>query len=263
MGLPVDIIDKENAVDKIGIWIDESKKLRQIVTAYSEFYVTGTRDKDFSQIMKDSDMVTPDGISVLAAAEYLKRSKGKSLLGKILEGLVTGKKILKGELGETVTGVWLFDRLTKEAADKGWRVFLLGGWDNVSSRTAKMLLKRFPKLKISFDMGETRVGTDPITDKRVVQKINDFKTDILFVAYNPIKQEKWIANHKELLRVKVAIGVGGTFNEYLGEFKKAPLWMENSGLKWLWRVWVEPRRLGRILRAVVVFPWLVFMESLN
>jgi len=61
----------------------------------------------------------------------------------------------------------------------------------------------------------------------------------------------------------VAIGVGGTFNEYLGEFKKAPVWMEKHGLKWLWRLIIQPHRWRRMIDAVIVFPWLVFRESLK
>jgi N-acetylglucosaminyldiphosphoundecaprenol N-acetyl-beta-D-mannosaminyltransferase len=116
---------------------------------------------------------------------------------------------------------------------------------------------------VAYDAGESRVGTDRAVDERVVHKINAFKPDLLFVQYNPVKQEKWIAGHLSRLQARVIMGVGGTFNEYLGDFKAAPVWMERVGLKWLWRMIVEPKRLGRIFRAVVVFPWLVFVRSLR
>ncbi|KKS91797.1 MAG: Glycosyl transferase, WecB/TagA/CpsF family [Candidatus Collierbacteria bacterium GW2011_GWC2_43_12] len=263
MGIPVDILNRWETMERLDDWLKVPiSRPRMIVTAYSEFFVYAQNDPEFSRVIKKADLITPDGVSVLAAVKYMKAAKQKTLLGKIAEGIKIGGEILAGRVGETVTGVWLFSELTKVAEKKGWKIFLLGGWGDVSARTAEMLLKRFPRLRVEYDSGEARVGTDKATDGRVVKKINAFKPDILFVAYNPVKQEKWIASHLSQLKVGVAVGVGGTFNEYLGEFKKAPEWMERMGLKWLWRVILEPRRIGRILRGVIVFPWLVFRSSL-
>ena len=131
----------------------------------------------------------------------------------------------------------------------------------MSGRATVMLQKRFPGIKVAYDEGEERVGSDEKKNKQVIAKINEFEPDILFVSYNPIKQEKWMYKHRSQLKAKIGIGVGGTFNEYLGEFKKAPTLMERMGLKWLWRLMVEPRRFGRIMRAVIVFPWLVFKKG--
>lgn len=269
MGLPVDVLSKQETVKKIVDWLKQTRRRpKMVVTAYSEFYVTAQRDPVFAQIIQKADLVTPDGVSVLAAAKYLektqriKNSNKKAKIARMLwEGLRVGGEILAGKVGEPVTGVFLFEELTKLAAKSSWKVFLLGGWNNVSSRTAKRLLERFPRLRVAYDQGEDRVGTDRAVDERVVRKINAFKPDLLFVQYNPVKQEKWIASHLSSLQAGVVMGVGGTFNEYLGEFRPAPVWMERMGLKWLWRVMVEPKRGGRIFRAVVVFPWLVFARS--
>jgi len=261
LGAPADILTKSEFLEEITKIIQSTQKMKLLVTAYSEFYVQGTRDTDFLNIMRKADLVTPDGVSVLAAVKYMNRAKGKSLGVRLGQGIRVGSEILAGSVGETVTGVWLFENLTKMAEKNNWKVFLLGGWDGVCEKTARMLLKRFPKLKLAYDAGETRVGTDEAINKRVLEKINDFAPDILFVAYNPIKQEKWLAKHQGQLKVKMGMGVGGTFDEYAGKIKKAPRWMENMGLKWLWRVMIEPKRFGRIMRAVVVFPWLVFRDS--
>jgi len=264
LGLPVDILSRQETVDKIDGWLrSPDRKPKMIVTAYSEFFVAAQRDTIFSEIIKKADLVTPDGISVLAAVKYSKRVRGKNIFQKTGEGLRVGGEILSGEVGETVTGVFLFEELLKLAEKRGWKVFLLGGWGDVSLRTATLALERFPKLRVSYDSGENRVGTDRAVDDRVVKKINAFKPDLLFVQYNPVKQEKWIASHLSRLKAGVVMGVGGTFNEYLGNFQSAPVWMERVGLKWLWRMMVEPKRVGRIFRAVIVFPWLVFWRSLE
>jgi N-acetylglucosaminyldiphosphoundecaprenol N-acetyl-beta-D-mannosaminyltransferase len=208
--------------------------------------------------------VTPDGVSVLAAVSYEKRvAQIGGWLGKLAMGLKVGRDVLAGRLGETVTGVWLFEELCREAGKKRLKVFLLGGWGGVAERASVILLERFPGIKVAYDPGESRAGTDGSIDRRVVERINRFKPDILFVAYSPVVQEKWIDAHREVLKAKVAIGVGGTFDEYAGKLALAPEWMSRSGLKWLWRLWLQPKRLRRILRAVIVFPWLVYKGSLK
>jgi exopolysaccharide biosynthesis WecB/TagA/CpsF family protein len=285
LGSPIDLLTRAETLDLIARWLKQDQVMKLVVTAYSEFYVRALADPDFRKALNKADLVTPDGVSVLAAVEYEERTQGiknsrnqdhacrqaglknsrtqDNVIRQIWEGLKVGGKIISGKIGETVTGVWLFEELVKMAEKEGKKIFLLGGWQNVSGRTATMLLKRFPKLKIAYDEGEERVGTDEKKNQQVIDKINQFAPDILFVAYNPVKQEKWLAKYRGQLKAKVGIGVGGTFDEYAGEFRKAPRWMEKAGLKWLWRVIQEPKRLGRILRAVIIFPWLVFRDSLS
>lgn len=276
MGLPVDILSREESYSVICEWFKAGiRKPKIIVTAYSEFFVNARRDKDFAKIMKKADLVTPDGKSVLAAVKYgertqkLKNSKTQNSSGffnifRFLgEGLKVGGEILSDKVGESVTGVWLFDKITQNATRNNWRIFVLGGWEDVSGEVTRMLLKRFPNMKIAYDAGESLVGSDPATDRRVVEKINKFKPDFLFVQYRPVVQEKWIASHIGNLKVGVAMGIGGTLDEYSGKLSPAPSWMERRGLKWLWRLVIQPRRWKRMIDAVIVFPLLVFKQSLK
>lgn len=274
LGLPVDILTKEETFLIIKGWVSvRSPKLRTVVTAYSEFFVRARRDKEFARIIKEADLVTPDGNSVLAAAKYLEKTqkiknsktqKMRRVVWSLYEGLKVGGEILSGKIGEPVTGVWLFEKITSQAEKRNWRLFLLGGWDNVSGEAVQILLKRFPNINVACEPGEVSVGSDPETDKRVIKKIQDFKPDFLFVQYRPVVQEKWIASHRrELSKVGVAMGIGGTLDEYVGRLKSSPGFMERHGLKWLWRLILQPARWRRMIDAVIVFPWLVFRESLR
>lgn len=274
LGLPVDILSKEETFLIIKGWVSvRSPKLRTVVTAYSEFFVKARRDKKFARIIKEADLVTPDGNSVLAAVAFNKAISSQitddsSQIRKVLiglrEGLKVGGEILFGKIGEPVTGVWLFEKITSQAEKHNWRLFLLGGWDNVSGEAAQILLKRFPNIKVAFSAGEELVGSDPETDKRVIKKIQSFNPDFLFVQYRPVVQEKWIASHRrELSKVGVAMGIGGTLDEYVGRLASSPGFMEGHGLKWLWRLILQPARWRRMIDAVIVFPWLVFRESLR
>lgn len=270
LGLPVDVLTKEQALEKIESWIKlGGDNLKQVVTAYSEFYVNALRDKDFAKILSKADMVTADGRSVLAAVEYNRESRlwivdrRLKIFKAFFAGLKVGGRILKNDLGDTVTGVWLFEEICKMAEEKGWKVFVLGGWGDVNLRATRMLKKRFPRLRLASDAGEKVVGAVAGENEVIIKKINNFKPDVLFVQYRPVQQEKWIDGNRKFLKVKVAVGIGGTLDEFVGDLKQAPVWMQTVGLKWLWRLIIQPKRWRRMIDAVIVFPWLVFRESLR
>ena len=253
LGLPVDILTKNEVIDQLVRWASEPQlKLHHVVTAYSEFYVNALKDKVFANIVNGADMVTADGRSVLAAVEYsrniqkFKNSKNLYIASLFWEGLKVGYRILKNNLGETITGVWLFEEVCRLAEKNGWKVFVLGGWGDVNERASRILLKRFPKLRLGNDSGEKQVGDFPEDNLRVIEKINKFKPDFLFVQYRPIQQEKWIDENKRKLKVKVAVGIGGTLDELVGDLKRPPSWMEKVGLKWLWRLIIQPKRWRRM-----------------
>lgn len=263
LGVKVDLLSRDESLRVIEDFLKESpgKRMKMVATAYSEFFVRAQKDERFKDVLNKADLVTPDGISVLAANWFNNEARGKCFFKKISLGWQVGSKILRSEIGRPVTGVFLFDSLTRKAVDRGWRVFLLGGLPGTAQRVSEKLKRDYPGMLVEFDEGERVVGSKASENERVIEKINRFKPDILCVAYGPVKQEKWIFEHRGKLKAKLAIGLGGTFNEYLGDVAAAPEWMEKMGLKWLWRVIKEPKRLGRIWRAVVVFPWLVYTSK--
>lgn len=267
LGSRVDLVEPEEAVKLIQKWIEVEDVtpavMKLVVTAYSEFFVTAVKDAEFKAVLEEADLVVPDGISVLAAAKYKQMARDKWQMVKFLKGLEVGLDILDGRVGKPVTGVWLFGRLTALAAQKKWKVFLLGAAPGVVQEVKLKLKSRYPNLVVEADSGEAKVGTDAKKAAQVLSKINRFRPDLLFVAYNPVTQEKWLAKNRKRIKTKVALGVGGTFNEFVGLEPAAPEMLRQAGLKWLWRLMTQPRRLPRVLKAFPVFPWLVFKESLR
>lgn len=260
LGVKVDQISKEKTLERIISIIEKSKKEKpfHIVTAYSEFFVTATKDPVFRKILNNADLVLPDGVGPLAAINYYQRvSNADSLVTKLFKGGITGLSVLTGRVGETVSGVWLASELFEMAANRGWKIFLLGGFGDVSYRLEKKLLNNYPNLKIQSDPGDQNLTID---SSQGIEKINSFKPDVLLVAYGPVKQEKWIASHKNELEAKVAIGVGGTFDELTGKVAPVPHIWEKMGLKWLWRLVQEPQRFKRIFNAFPTFPLMVFKD---
>ena len=167
-------------------------------------------------------------------------------------------------LTETVKGTDLMLALCRLAAKKGWRVLLLGGWGGVGEETARVLRQQYPTLSIEATEGCRNVEGETEAEWLATrEKLARVKPDLLFVAYGPVVQEKWIARHLSELSAKAAIGVAGAFDMISGRKRRSPVLLRNYGLEWLWRLLIEPSRIRRILTAFPYFPLLVFRKSLN
>lgn len=105
---------------------------------------------------------------------------------------------------------------------------------------------------------------DPAHNQIIINKIKNFKPDILFVAFGAVKQEFWIVEHQEILNsigVKWAIGCGGAFDFVAGTIKRAPKFIQNIGLEWFYRLIREPKRLFR--RYAIVVPLFIYYITLD
>ena len=157
-----------------------------------------------------------------------------------------GVEILQGKHRDMlISGADLMDRLCAVAEKNGESVFFFGGWGDRSSRTAEYFLKKYPRLRVvgaqaeDFDF-ETRV-------------------DYLFVARAMKKQELWINDHLDQLKVKLVMGLGRSFDYYSGDLKRAPGWIRRMGFEWLFSLLMEPKRWKRQL-ALPRFIWKVITE---
>ncbi len=204
--------------------------LKQIVTVNPEFLVTAHSDKEFQAILNSASLALPDGVGIV-------------YIGKLV-----GQKI---SLMNRMTGVELTHSLLKLAEAEQKSVEVIIPENSLSSK--EEILSSVQKL---YPQGIVRVVS--------VNEINEQapQADILLVALGAPEQEKWIWSRREkLLGTKVAVGVGGTFDFISGKISRAPQWMRSAGLEWLWRLFQEPRRrFRRIIRAVIVFPWLVLTK---
>lgn len=264
LGLRVDEVSRAKTMRIVEDWIGQKRQsMKLIVTAYSEFFIAAQKDKRFREVMTNAELVVPDGAAVLAALRYREACGGRpSEWCKIKNGLRVGWEGMRSGNGETVTGVWLFEEIVRRAAIKGWRVYLLGGFADTAIALRNKLRQEYPQLIIEADNGGQRIDNRGEGDKpETIEKINKFKPDVLFVAYGPVKQEKWIDKHRDTVRAKLAIGVGGTYDEVLGRVRRVPRWVEKRGWKSFWRLAQQPKRWRRMIRAWFVFPWLVYREA--
>jgi len=153
--------------------------------------------------------------------------------------------------------------LCKKAGQKKWRVFLLGGKNEVAKIAAGKIKNGDGEFKVGWFEGSKNIKNEIVNERNeAMKKINDFKPDLLFVAFGAPMQEKWIFNNLDKLNVKVAMGVGGAFDYLAGKVRRAPRLVQKLSLEWLWRLICQPWRIGRQLR-LLKFVYLVIRERLN
>ncbi|NLX05297.1 MAG: WecB/TagA/CpsF family glycosyltransferase [Phycisphaerae bacterium] len=155
-------------------------------------------------------------------------------------GIVAAARILENARLARCTGVDLFMTLTAVAAEKGWRVFLLGASPDSNRSAYEKLLEKHPTIQIAG----RRDGYFENSDE-VVEEINAARPDLLFVAMGSPKQEYWIHRHRGQLEVPFCMGVGGTFDVLSGKVKRAPRFFRKTGTEFLYRLIQEPKRWRR------------------
>lgn len=252
-----------------------------VVTPNPEILLRASRDYVLADIINGADLSIPDGVGVVAAMKYLSVSvDSRSLLTPFVlffQGLWVGFALFFArnrlfELSEVVPGRVIFAELLERARRRGLKVFLLGGRPGVAEVVAlkfsvKALNSEFRIMAESgpwLDEGGKPVDrTQAEIEQEVIKKIKNFGPDLLFVAFGPPKQEKWLVRNRPKLRFKIGMVVGGAFDYEAGRVPEPPGFLVERGMEWLWRLITQPWRVLRILDAVVVFPWRVFKWRLN
>lgn len=183
------------------------------------------------QESKKKYIVTPNPEFIMTAQKDL---EFKKILNDADLSIPDGAGLkLSGKIKNTVPGVDLMEKLVDKSRDWAVTIGLLGGRDGVANETFECLQKKYPSIKI-----------------------DNASPDLLFVALGAPKQEKWIAENLPKLPIKVAMGVGGSFDYISGKVPRAPKWLRSLGLEWLFRLVIQPWRIKRQLR-LLKYLWLV------
>ena len=238
----VDPMTYSEALDRLVELAESPGKSAQVITPNAQHIVLLERDLYLRKIYCDAALVVPDGISLVYAA-----------------------RILGHPLKERVTGVDLFQSLCGRAAERGLRVYLLGGRAGAAEEAAAKLQSINPGLCVAgtfcpawgFHLREEG-------QREVESEILAARPHILFVALGAPKQEYWIYEHLEKLGVPLAMGIGGSFEMVSGATRRAPRWVQAGGMEWLFRLALEPRRLWkRYLIGNLQFLLIVLRQALR
>jgi len=210
----------------------QERRFHQVATANTDFLINAVGDPELKRILRNADLVVPDGMPVVWAA-----------------------RLMRSALPERVTGADLVPALAALAARKGYRLYMLGGRPEIAQRAKARLEADYPGLQIVGCVSPPVAPLLEMDHEAILADIRRAQPDILLVAFGNPKQEKWIDLNRDGLRgVPVCIGVGGTFDFLAGEVPRAPLWMQRSGLEWMHRLAHEPRRLWkRYVRDILQF----------
>lgn len=183
--------------------------------------VLARRDQELRAIVEGADLVTPDGA-----------------------GIIWASRLLGLQIAHKVSGVDIVKHLCGLSAMRGYRLFFLGAAPGVAMAAADNLRRDCPgALIVGARDGYFSADEEP----QVLDEIKTAKPDVLLVAFGIPKQEKWIAKNRDLLAVPVSIGIGGSFDVYSGRVKRAPVWMQNAGFEWLYRLWSNPKKIGKVM----------------
>lgn len=237
MGCHIDNLSMEETLCKVEEFIQSGKPHQHVVVNVDKL-VKAQRDEKLCRIINDCALINVDGMPVVWASR---------LLGKPLK--------------ERVAGVDLFEALMQRAGKKKWRVFLLGAKEDVVSGVKRLYEKKYPGLVIA---GYRNGYWKPEEEQEVVEQIKQARADILFVAISSPKKEHFLGRYQAEMKVPFAMGVGGTFDVAVGKVKRAPLWMQKSGLEWFFRFLQEPTRMfKRYFIDDISFFWLLIREAIQ
>lgn len=234
-GVPVDSLTMDEAVDRIRGWARTGIE-HQHVALNAAKVVELTKDPSLARIIGACDLVSADGKSVVWAS-----------------------RLLGCPLPERVCGIDLMERLVAAAARDGHSIYLLGAHTDVVAKTVAVLRERHPELQVAgYHHGYWQ------DDEEICGIIRGARPDYLFLGIPSPKKEFWLNEHLTDLKVPVAIRVGGSFDVLAGLHKRAPRWVGEHGLEWLWRLAQEPRRMWRrYLVGNSLFITLVLRERLR
>ena len=199
----------------------EADKKSYVVAINVDVVMKIEEDSYLKKVVDNADMVLVDGKPLV----WISKLHGKPLKAKI-------------------SGSDLVPLLCEVAAEKGYKIFIIGGKDGIAEQAKEKLENRLPKIKIvgtyappfGFEKNESELD-------KINQMISEAHPDLLIACFGCPKQEKWIYENIEKYNAKVSVCAGATVDFLAGNVKRAPRWMSDHGLEWFYRFTQEPKRM--------------------
>ena len=231
LGVDVSPLSYEDLKKNIEKDIENNKK-SFIVAINPEKILKARKDEKLKKLLNNATYEIPDGIGVIYAS-----------------------KLRKGNIKTRITGIDSMEMLCKLSEEKKYKIFMYGAKEETIKKAKENLEIKFPNIQIVGTIN----GYEKDNDK-IISSINKSKADIVFVALGSPKQEYWITENMDKVSAKIFQGVGGSFDVFSGNIKRAPKWMQKIGLEWLYRLIKEPKRIFRQIK-LVKFLWLALIEK--
>ena len=233
LGLNIDDYSFEEAID-IAKGLIDSSKVSQVVTINPEMFAQSEKEPDFANIIKEAEMVIPDGIGVKIALKIL------------------GKNV------QRIAGIDFAKRLLKEASLTGIPVAIIGSKEEVLKKAIINLQKEMDDINIVYSHNGYFEKPDEIYEELKIKS-----PKLVLVALGSPKQEYFIFNAKKVLNPALMVGIGGSLDVWSGTVKRAPRIFQKIGLEWLYRTIKQPSRLKRIFPTLPLFLIKVLLNKNN
>jgi N-acetylglucosaminyldiphosphoundecaprenol N-acetyl-beta-D-mannosaminyltransferase len=224
LNVPFDAVTMKEAIARVKILLNTEGQYF-ICTPNPEIVMEAQKNQELMSILREADMVVPDGIGVVWASKY------SSI-----------------RLKERVAGYDLTQNLFSELAGTDQTFYFFGGAPGVAAEAARRMTRKYPGLKI---VGIHNGYFDGKEEKKIIHDIKKLSPSILLVGLGAPKQEKWIYENMRLFGARVSIGVGGSFDVMAGNVKRAPKLFQKLGLEWFYRLITQPTRWRRMMRLPI------------
>jgi N-acetylglucosaminyldiphosphoundecaprenol N-acetyl-beta-D-mannosaminyltransferase len=236
--IPVDSLTMDEVLELISAHI-KTKRKTTIFTPNADHVVKARFDQELKKAYSEADLSLVDGMPLVWVS---------GIFGK--------------RLPQRINGTNLFLKLCETCSERGFSMFLLGAREEVTGKAVNTIHKRFPSLKLSGSYTppfEAVFEDDEVW--KIAEQVNRARPDIVCVAFGCPKQEKWISRYRESLDATIFLTIGASLDFISGRLRRAPEWIQNAGLEWLWRLAQEPRRLWkRYLIGNTIFLYMIVKE---
>jgi len=239
LGVRVHAVQMSDAIAQVRCWIQNRETGRYVAVTGMHGVAESRQDDYFREILNTADLVVSDGMPLVWLGRWHRYG-----------------------LRQRVTGSELMQTFCRETGPL-CRHFFYGGAPGVADDLARVLHQRHGIVVAGTYAPPFRPLTEE-EDREVASRIDEAAADVLWVGLSTPKQERWMYEHRKKLKVRVMIGVGAAFDMNSGKLRRAPAWMQEHGLEWLFRLVAEPQRLWR--RYLVTIPktaWFVCLELMR
>ena len=237
MGCAIDCLDMDETLAYIEQFVKKGTPRQHVVVNVAKI-VEMRNDPELREIVSSCDLINADGMP-----------------------LVWASRLLGNPLPCRVAGVDLFQNLVKLCAEKGYRPFFFGAREWVVKKVVDKFKERYPQLEVA---GYRNGYYSPEEERWIAEIIRDSRADMLFVGFSSPMKEIFLKRQMPMMQVPFCMGVGGSFDIVAERTKRAPLWMQQCGMEWFYRILQEPRRMWkRYAKTNPVFVWMVLKEYIK
>jgi N-acetylglucosaminyldiphosphoundecaprenol N-acetyl-beta-D-mannosaminyltransferase len=258
LGVTIDAIDMNTAAERICQRAASKADPVYVTKPYVEFLEHAAKNDMVIELLNNSYLTLPDSVAVQWGAAYMQHGKpGLWGLVRSLTKIITRSSWINHPIPQRFAGVDFAWRMLEEAGSKGLSVYLIGHPQGATiEHTAQIIADKLPNLAVvgTFDgYAANNLEHD------LVASLRQTKPDLILVGIGFPRQEQLMSRLVSQLDHGVLIGEGGTFDyeSFGGKFKRAPAWMRQTGLEWMWRLILQPTRLRRQL-SIPAFIWRLY-----